>query len=280
MTEPASPPASGGTPPVPGTTTPQSGLTPEEVRGRAAWVKAGLSPEVFDKRMSGETPAPGSKRGPDGKFAAPTVGDGTNLDVPRVARARDMVAKLQAQGVDQARIDAALKADGIDLSSAPQLTPQQIEHNKDFAQDRLYAPGDYAINFRNVFGSAVEGMDPADLKAVHAEMGGAMSAMNLSPALGASLAERSLQVAAQVKAMTPAELQVREGANKATLQRKWGADYQARMSEAAAALRMIPDKELAASIARLSDPWIIQTLSSHGRNLLRWQSAYPKGTKQ
>lgn len=272
-----------GLPPASSNVVPPSGLTDLETRGRAALLKHGMSAEKIDARLRGEAPAPGSKRGPDGKFTTPpdagprpSLGhqDGTNLDI-KPANALHAVNQLLAQGVDPERVRAAALESGVDLSKLPQHTEAEARVN---AEHGFGGPprtaADYSFSLREAFGSELGSMTPADVKSVHGEMTTALAEMQFDPRLGASLVENLMTAARQSRGMTEAQRQTAAQSNKATVVRRWGDQYQARMADARFALDMLGDPEMRASIAGLADlsPWSLETLANHGRRVRGWAS--------
>jgi hypothetical protein len=277
MTEtPASLPASGQTSPVPGTNLPAAPNDALTARGR---VKAGHDPAVFDKRMSGETSAPasGSARDQTGKFTTPSTvsrgnQDGTNLDL-KPAHALEAANRLLAHGVDPELVRAAALESGVDLSKLPQHSEAEARVN---AEHGFGGPprtaADYRFDLRAAFGSELGSMTPADVKSVHGEMTTALADMQFDPRLGASLVEQLMTAARQSRGMTEAQRQLAAQGNKATVVRRWGDQYQARMADARFALDMLGSPEMRASIAGLADlsPWSLETLANHGRRLRGW----------
>jgi len=148
---------------------------------RETWIAAGNPAEAFDAAMNppAADPSPTVQR----DAPAPTaLTEGITPD-----QAKQMAEDLKAAGMDPARVDAALAADGITVAEDTR-TPEEREF------DRLFPAATPASYKPSYYGRVPEGTAPETLAEFHQNATEWASAMQLAPEIGTQVIERSLEI--------------------------------------------------------------------------------------
>jgi hypothetical protein len=279
MTEPVIPGAD-ATPPA--QTPPPTASDTQLASARAAWVRAGHDPAVFDAKMAGTPTSPNPLRDATGKFAPqqstdlsrrPVTSDPAYLDGKQsLALAR----QLEKAGMNPERIRAAMAADGV-TPPTETLSPQETAHNAAWHLDAAHMPepAAYKPNFADALGNYVREYAPAELSAVRAEAGEWASKLGLPVALGTSLIERAFKVADGLERMTPAAREQWQAEQRSQLLKHVGANP---VTKALAILANAPGafNDRLAKSGALQDAFIIRSLSNWAGHISRWNAAKGK----
>jgi hypothetical protein len=247
-------------------------------QARAGWIARGLDAAAFDAAVNG-TPLPSQPAAPSpgGRTTTPALtptGVEVNLDsgVHMTAQqAEQMAEQLARNGVDPARIRAALEADGftVEPDAGADMTPEeaaaaeaQQERNREHGFDRVYDPSEYRISFADAIRSAGKPIHPDQLANINSAAQEYLSSLQLPPRLGGALVERAMQVGQQFNRMTDAQKSLHRQEVSAR------ADAET-LRLAHVALNAGDENEFKGMLATAmqNDRWILQTMANHGRVL-------------
>ena len=260
------------------TTTPARPASLDQIAdARDYWASIGLDVGAFDAALAGNAPA--APPAPVGATApAPNVGSPGGISLT-TAQAEEMANALLAQGVPEARVAAALDADGYELADA--MTPEQAEHDARYGFDTEHAPADYKINYADAIGAAPNGIDANDLAQLNHAATEFLAGLRIEPDLGASLVEHLMRTGQELRSMddTSRALWLRE--QEFTSRSPAGSDdaYAERIRLAqvtldAAGKGAFRDMILAGPARH--DAWTVATLANFGSRLEAWKAGSKK----
>jgi hypothetical protein len=233
---------------------------------RASWTQLGYDPLEFDAAIAGTPPSPeppADKSPP--KPAHPTLSPD---------QVRQAIERLRAAGVAEERIQAALKADGVDVTDAD--TPAEVEHDRAWRVE--FEPQDYRVDYIPHGGRT---LTPGQLAEFNREATTWLSTIGLEPNLGAAVVERAMVVGKTFAKMTEAQRSLWKIEQRQQAERSLGGAEQldAAITSAARAIKAAgasPFTQALVSAGILNDAWILRTLSTHSARREAWSAARPK----
>jgi hypothetical protein len=250
------------------------GLTTGQIASaRVTWLSHGYDPAAFDAAASG-TPAPTGDTGHSPDARPVDVLSPSKLPTPNAEQVAAMRETWLRHGYSAEAFDNATKADGIALDTPSAEQVAQAEHNADWgvvARD----PSEYRINYLEHGGRDIP---MAELAAVNTEATSFLANLKIDPALGASIVERSLDVAQNLKAMSADQKALWMREQKAIAERRAGGPEKAaeRVADIAHAIRATgaygPFVQGLLKAGAFDDAWVFESLANHGARIKGWQA--------
>lgn len=264
MSEPLNPTgaSSEGAPPATPPAAPAVTLADAQVAAmREQWVSLGLNAAAFDAAAAGGalTDAPKAEEGV-------TLGETAGGSVFNADQVRQMAKELLKAGVSREQVDAALKADGIELKPEDQLTDEQIELERAFGAAQ---PHEYKIDY---MGRIPAGLDAAGVAQANAEATTWLSEIGFPAEVGARVIEQAMDTGQGLARMSPAERELWGREQDELFLRLAGSPERAisLLEHAVVAINRGNDtyRELLAQCGALKDAAIIMHLAHHGERLV------------
>lgn len=228
---------------------------------REQWVALGLDAATFDAAAAGGalTDAPRAEEGV-------TLGETAGGSVFNTDQVRQMAEELLKAGVSREQVEAALKADGIELSPEDQLTDEQIELERAFGAAQ---PHEYKIDY---MGRIPAGMDAAAVAQANRDATAWLAEIGFPADVGPAVIEQAMDTGQSLARMSPAqrELWVRE--QDELFLRLAGSPERAisLLEHAVVAINRGNDayRELLSQCGALRDAAVIMHLAHHGERLV------------
>jgi hypothetical protein len=179
---------------------------------RAQWVELGLDAAEFDRAASG-APQTAPEAGPEGLEREGL----TSLKQPTLspAEALSMGEEMIRAGMDPAKVDEALKADGYAFSE-DERTEEELEFDRAFGGVR---PDEYHLDYQ---GRIPAGLDLAKVAAANTEMTAWLSAAAFPQEIGPAVLEQAMDSGQACAAMSAPERQLWEREQHATFAKMAG----------------------------------------------------------